>query len=85
MLRRMRTTIKIDDALLAEAKQMAVESDRTLSDVVEEALRERLARRQLVSGRQRISLPTSGGGGLMPGVDLASDASLLELMEGERP
>ena len=33
----MRTTIKIDDALLAEAKLRAAESGRTLNAVVEEA------------------------------------------------
>jgi len=36
----MRTTINIDDALLAQAKQVAARTGRSLTDVVEDALRE---------------------------------------------
>jgi Bacterial antitoxin of type II TA system, VapB len=81
----MRTTIKIDDGLLAEAKRVAAETDQTLGEVVEEALRERLARRRAVGRGQGLPLPTSGGGGLMPGVDLDNNAALLDLMERDRP
>ena len=41
----MRTTIYIDDALLAEAKQVAARTGRSLTAVVEDALRESLHRR----------------------------------------
>jgi hypothetical protein len=81
----MRTTIKLDDALLAEAKSVAIETNRTLGEVVEDALRERLARRRAAGRGQNTPLPTSGGGGLMPGVDLDSNASLLDLMERDGP
>ena len=80
----MRTTIKLDDALLAEAKSIAVETNRTLGEVIEEALRERLARRRAVSRGQDTPLPTSGGGGLMPGVDLDSSSSLLDHLERDQ-
>ena len=40
----MRTTIRLDDQLLAEAKKYAAESGRTLTDVLADALRETLAR-----------------------------------------
>ena len=40
----MRTTIILNDKLAAEAKKLAAESNTTLSDIVNEALRERLAR-----------------------------------------
>ena len=77
----MRTTIKIDDALLKEAKLAAAASGRSLTDLVEEALRERLARRESQKTRKRVSLPTFGGGSLRPGVDLNDSAALLERME----
>ena len=41
----MRTTVKIDDQLLADAKAQAARSGRTLNEVVEDALRESLGRR----------------------------------------
>lgn len=78
----MRTTIRIDDALLAEAKAEAVRTGRTLAAVIEDALREALARRRGEGGaRKRIRLPRYRGRGLQPGVDLDSTASLLDLMD----
>lgn len=41
----MRTTIRLDDALLLEVKREAAETGMTLTAVIEESLRERLARR----------------------------------------
>jgi len=79
----MRTTIRLDDELLREAKRRAAESGRTLGDVIEDALREALLRHRPDEPRSRVSLPTFGGGGrgLMPGVDLDDSAALLDLME----
>ena len=78
----MRTTIKIDDQLLAEAKARATASGRTLNAVVEDALREALARRPVPGRRRKPALPTLRGGQLLPGVDLDDSAALLDLMEG---
>jgi hypothetical protein len=78
----MRTTIKIDDRLLAEAKARAAISGRTLNAVVEDALREALSRRGRDRGGRRVELPTFPGGRLLPGVDLDDSAALLEQMEG---
>ena len=78
----MRTTIKIDDELLAEAKARAAASGRTLNAVVEDALREVLARRPSRGRARRAALPTFSGGRLLPGVDLDDSAALLSLMEG---
>ncbi|MDQ3241884.1 MAG: type II toxin-antitoxin system VapB family antitoxin, partial [Actinomycetota bacterium] len=41
----MRTTISIDDEVLSAAKRRAADEDRSLGELVTEALRERLARR----------------------------------------
>lgn len=77
----MRTTVRLDDALLADAKTLAARTGRTLAAVIEDALRESLGRRGR-SGRERIELPTCKGGGVQPGVDLDNSASLLDLMDG---
>ena len=76
----MRTTINLDDALLAEAKQVAARTGRSLAAVVEDALRESLRRRHQ-SARQAVELPTFGEGGVQPGVDLDDSAALLDLMD----
>jgi plasmid stability protein len=78
----MRTTIKIDDRLLAEAKARAARSGRTLNAVVEDALRAALARREDDGARIAPVLPTFAGSRLLPGVDLDDSAALLERMEG---
>jgi hypothetical protein len=77
----MRTTIKIDDGLLAEAKARAADSGRTLNAVVEDALREAFARRAAADRAPRPKLPVCRGGRLVPGVDLDDSAALLEQME----
>jgi len=77
----MRTTIRLDDSLLAEAKKEAAASGRTLTAVLEDALRESLARRFRSATREPVHLRTVGGDGVQPGVDLDDTASLLELME----
>jgi hypothetical protein len=77
----MRTTVDIDDQLLIEVKTVAARSGRTLSAVVEDAIRASMTRRA-ESARSAPPLPTFSGGGLQPGVDLDDSAALLDLMEG---
>ncbi|MFQ5788934.1 MAG: type II toxin-antitoxin system VapB family antitoxin [Acidobacteriota bacterium] len=78
----MRTTIRLDDRILTEAKKLAAETGRTLTAVIEDSLRESLARRKRQRRRRsRIQLTTVGGRGLLPGVDLDSTAALLEVMD----
>jgi hypothetical protein len=77
----MRTTIRIDDRLLVEAKTRAALTGRTLNQVVEDALREAFARREPGHG-VRPALPVHHGGRLMPGVDLDDSAALLDAMDG---
>ena len=78
----MRTTVTIDDRLLAEAKAAAVRSGRTLNAVVEDALREALARQRRVREQPRVPLPVSHSRGwVRPGVNIDSNAELLDLME----
>jgi hypothetical protein len=82
----MRTTIRLDDDLLTEAKERAARQRVTLTAVIEQALRESFSRRQRHSPGRAVKLPTWGKGGLRPGVDLDDSASLLALMErGDDP
>ena len=77
----MRTTINLDDEVLKEAKLLARQSGTTLTAVIEDALRERLARRQAIASHAPVRLPTVAGHGLLPGVDLDDSGALRELMD----
>jgi len=77
----MRTTVRLDERLLAEAKKYAAESGRTLTSVLEDALRQALAKRRERPRTNAVRLRTVTGSGVRPGVDLDDSASLLELME----
>ena len=73
--------MRLDDALLNDAKKLAIDTDRTLTAVVEDALRMALALSQPKNGRKPIKLHTCGGKGLQPGVDLSSNSALADLMD----
>jgi Arc/MetJ family transcription regulator len=77
----MRTTIRVDDHLLAQAKRHAAETGKTLTAVFEDALRESLARRASAAKAKPIRLKTCKGDGVRAGVDLDNSASLLNLMD----
>jgi Arc/MetJ family transcription regulator len=78
----MRTTIRLDAQLLAEAKKRAAETGRSLTALISDALRETLGRRPRRSPRKSIRLRTVKGDGLQPGVDLDDSAALIDRMEG---
>ena len=77
----MRTTIRLPDDLLAAAKRAAADSNRSLTRVIEDALRAALAPRD-APPRERTPFPTVSGGGLQPGVDLNNSEALRDLMDG---
>lgn len=77
----MRTTVRLDERLLAEAKKHAAETGRTLTSLLEDALRETLSRCKSQSKTKPVRLKTFSGGGIRAGVDLDDNASLLDLME----
>jgi hypothetical protein len=78
----MRTTIRLDDQLLTDAKRLAMESGRTLTAVIEDAVREAVTRRKEAPKAKKTRLITDGGKGLRPGVCLDNSAVLLDIMEG---
>ena len=82
MLIWVRTTLQLDDGLVMQAKISAARTGRTLSQVIEDALRQALASRA-ESAKERMSVPTSPGRPL-PGVNLDDNAALLDLMDDSR-
>lgn len=82
----MRTTIRLPDDLLRDAKRLAAESDQTLTSVIEDALRAALGRHENKNDVEPLHLTTFGRGWTLPGVDLDDSASLLDRMESaDRP
>ncbi|MEX2236913.1 MAG: type II toxin-antitoxin system VapB family antitoxin [Dehalococcoidia bacterium] len=80
----MRTTVRLNEALLTEAKKIAAESHRSLTSVIEDALRQMIAGHR---GRRkpRLPLPVFHGTGVMPGVDLDNNAAVQDLMDEGEP
>jgi hypothetical protein len=79
----MRTIINLDDELHRRAKAYAARLGMSLTALVEEALRLRLARP--VSRRQGgVRLPTFRGDGLQPGVTLDDMDGVYDRMDGIR-
>lgn len=77
----MRTTVSIDDHLLTEAKRIAAETNTSITALIEEALRELLARRRDADKTAPLELTTFRGRGLHPGVNLDDSAALRDIME----
>ncbi|MFO1200341.1 MAG: type II toxin-antitoxin system VapB family antitoxin [Burkholderiaceae bacterium] len=77
----MRTTVRLDEHLLAQAKQYALTSGKTLTSLIEEALRERLARGAQSERHKPVRLRVCDGTGVLPGVDLDDSSALLDVME----
>lgn len=77
----MRTTIRLDERLLREAKQFAAKNGRTLTAVIDDALRQLLARAEARPAKRAFRIRPFKGTGLAPGVDLDDSAALLERME----
>ena len=77
----MRTTLRLDDQLLAEVKKLAVDTGRTFTEVVEDALRLTLVQRKERKRAKPVRLHTCGGKGLQPGVDMTNNAARQDLMD----
>ena len=75
----MRTTLNLDEQLLIYAKHQAVEKRISLADVIENALRESLAKPRVK--RDAVRLVTASGPGVRPGVDLDNGRSLRDIMD----
>lgn len=78
----MRTTIRLDEALLNRLRREASRRGTTLTALIEQGLRLVLRQPPKTSKRPRVAIPVSrAGGGTAPGVDLDNSAALLDRME----
>ena len=77
----MRTTVRLDDHLLRSAKAHAARTGRTLTALIEESLRRTLEAEEPEADREPYRIATFSSR-TRPGVDLDSNTSVLEVMEG---
>lgn len=79
----MRTTVDINDELLRSAKAAAANENKTLREIVDEALRQYLKGPREKKFKLNLT-PHKTMGRLMPGVDLEDRHSLHDIMDGIR-
>ncbi len=76
----MRTTLNIDDEIYRMTKALAAHRGCSVSSVIEESLREALARAEQPASRGPLPI-LSQSGGTLPGVDLNDRKALRELLD----
>ena len=77
----MKTTLDLNDQLLADAKSLAAQQRTSLTRLIEEGLQLRLRAKAAGPLRARAQLPVlKGRGGLVAGIDARSNKALLEAM-----
>ena len=80
----MRTTIRLDDDLMREAKVRAAEQGITLTQLIDESLRERLSACLRPRNKaQPFRLRSYGRRGTRPGVNLDDNRAVRDLMDEE--
>jgi hypothetical protein len=83
MLGCMRTTVRLDDGLLREAKAEASRQGKTVTALIERGLRLVLANSRGRRRRARVTLPVSRAtGGTRAGVDLDDSSAVLDRLDG---
>jgi hypothetical protein len=77
----LKTTLNINDQLLADAKVLAVRQRTSLTKLIEEGLEMRLRAQAAPPKPRAVRLPVfEGSGGLTGGVNPSSNQSLLEAL-----
>ena len=77
----MKTTLNLNDQLLADAKALAAQQRTSLTRLIEEGLQLRLRAKADSAKLRRVRLPLyKGRGGLVAGVNPLSNKSLLEAL-----
>ena len=77
-----RTTIRLHEPLLAETKRFAAAAGKSMTAVIEDALKFYLAGQKRVRRTPQIKLKTVGGEGLQADVDIDNNAELLDYLDG---
>jgi hypothetical protein len=81
----MRTTVRLDEELMREAKALAARENMTFTALIEDSLRERIARSREWDRQERTTLPVFHGTGLREGLDpeiLCDNSRLADVMDG---
>lgn len=80
----MKTTLNIDDALLASAKALAAQQRTSLTRLIEEGLQLRLRASQASAkpGKRRIPV-FKGRGGMVPGLNPCSNKAMLDAADDD--
>jgi len=80
----MKTTLDLNDQLLATAKVLAAQQRTSLTRLIEEGLQLRLRVSTAGPAKGRTRLPVfKGRGGLVAGVDSRSNKALLEALDDD--
>lgn len=80
----MKTTLDINDTLLADAKALAARQRTSLTRLIEEGLRLRLRSPRAVRSTAKVTIPVfHGQGGLAAGIDPRSNRSMLDAADDD--
>ena len=80
----MKTTLDINDSLLANAKALAVRQRTSLTRLIEEGLQLRLRSAQPVTKARKRRIPVfSGRGGLVAGLNPSSNKAMLDAADDD--
>jgi hypothetical protein len=80
----MKTTLDINDALLADAKALAARQQTSLTRLIEEGLQLRLRSSRTSPKRGKVEIPVvHGKGGLVAGIDPSSNKSMLDAADDD--
>ena len=82
MVSHLKTTLKIDDTVMARLRREAAKQGRTMSELVEAALRLLFQSAQQKPRKKLRPLPVRRSGGHL--VDISDREALYEVMEGRR-
>jgi hypothetical protein len=79
----MRTTVRLNEALLDRARAEAAKRKTTLTSLIEQGLELVLRRPMKRSDHRTVALrQCRAGGGTLPGIDLDDSDSLLDRLDG---
>jgi hypothetical protein len=77
----MRTTVRLDEDIVRRAKALAARTGRSLTKLIEDALRQVLERAEGPARESRFEMVTFRGEGAIAGVDLDDSAGLWDAVE----
>jgi hypothetical protein len=79
----LRTTVRLEESLLEQARTLAEKQNKTLTSLIEEGLCKVIKEARTPKARRKIVIPIGKQtGGTWPGVDISNSAELLDIMDG---